>query len=182
MRRVFRFDDMSINSDLETAERMSAMLSGLGEVWWCISPLVHDLSALEGAARQRVFPPIYKALSDQRCFYRVDRVGVPSVPPGVERASHGLLHLDHRLLGREAQELSILTSCELVRAKRFVPPFNKYDANTIDICREHGIDLVRFEDGWLSMEHNPYRREHERWYCHPREFSAAKLDLWLGPR
>ena len=96
------------------------------------------------------------------------------------RVSHGLIHVDHRLLSREAQEMSILTSCSLAKSKVFVPPFNKWNKDSEDICREHNIQLVKFEDGWLCMEYNDFNPDQELWYIHSREFTLDSFREWLA--
>lgn len=178
---LVRFDDICINTDLDAAGAMAKHALDAGhEVMWCVSPLVHDLSEAEGEARQRVFPAIFKAMSDQRCFYGVDRLGLPAIPDSrIQLASHGLLHMDHRLLGREAQEMSILTSCKLVGTQTFVPPFNKWNCTTENVCRENKVALVKFEDGWRSMEHNRPGRETGKWYLHSRAFTVEQFKAWV---
>ena len=97
-------------------------------------------------------------------------------------ASHGLIHVDHRLMTKEAQELSILTSASLVKANVFIPPFNKWNKDTESICDEHGIELIKFEDGWLCMEYNSYDDNHDKWYLHAREFSIEKFKKYFDGR
>lgn len=172
---IFRFDDISLNTDMPAALAMAEHARSLGvRVWFCVSPLCHS-----DAGRERVFPAIFKALSDQTCFYTVDRAGVPEIPSWIERVSHGLIHLDHRLLDAGAQEMSIVTSCRLIGARRFVPPFNKWNAPTLYACEKNGIELIRFEDGWYSMEHEAYKEGHEKWYLHPRAFTAGGFKAWF---
>jgi len=146
------------------------------EVIWAVSPLVHKSEQ----SSQRIFPKILTAHSDYRRFYNVDSLGlVDRVPKGVKLASHGLIHVDHRLLNYNAQELSILVSCSLVGAKIFVPPFNKWNIDTEKICKDNGIELVKFEDGWLSMEHNSNMDGHNLWYLHHWNFDIDKVMNWI---
>jgi hypothetical protein len=107
-------------------------------VWWGISPLWFS------GCGDRVFPAIFKAYSDQRHFLRPDSCGIPASPPGVERASHGLFHLDHRLLGEEAQEMSILASCALVSGSPHtaMPCATRAPAAMIRPCRVNGSRLI----------------------------------------
>lgn len=183
MIHTFRFDDICLNTDLEAAGRMSGFLKERfpdAPLLWCVSPLVHDMSCEQDSVkRQRVFPAILNAHSDHRLMYRIDLAGLPKTPPNVEICSHGLVHIDHRLMGREAQELSIVASCSLLKCKVFVPPFNKWNADTESVCQEHGIRLVKFEDGWLSMEHNAWQPQHALWYCHPRAFTVGTFQEWF---
>ena len=45
--------------------------------------------------------------------------------------------------------------------------------------QEHGIELIKFEDGWLSMEHNKFNESHDRWYLHAREFTFDNFKKWF---
>ena len=82
-------------------------------------------------------------------------------------------------LTKEQQEMSILISCSLVKAKVFIPPFNKWNIFTENICKEHDIDLVKFEDGWKCMEYNKYNGEQKLWYLHHREFTLNTFKEWF---
>jgi hypothetical protein len=173
---ILRFDDICVNTRMRHANELAEMWrrETLGDVWYCISPLV------DASNDERVFPAIYKAMSDYRKFYGVNTCGIPDVPDWVTVCSHGLVHVDHRLIGRDAQEMSILVSCNLLRSRIFVPPFNKYDSNMIDICRTNGIHLVCFEDGWRSIEHERYSPSVLNWYLHSRNVTGEQMGAWLA--
>ena len=94
-------------------------------------------------------------------------------------ASHGLVHVDHRLLDKSSQEMSILISSSLVNANIFIPPFNKWNKLTEEVCIENGIELIKFEDGWLCMEYNSYDDSHDKWYLHAREFTFDNFKKWF---
>lgn len=176
--KTFRFDDVCTNSNMLEVELITDFLLSTYDckIIWAVSPLVHKSESFS----QRVFPKIFTAHSDYRKFYSVDSLGlVPNVPKGVVLASHGLIHVDHRLLDYYAQEMSILVSCSLVGAKMFVPPFNKWNKDTEKICKDNGIELVKFEDGWLSMEHNPNIEGHKLWYLHHWNFNFDKVKEWV---
>lgn len=178
----FRFDDICVNADMEKADAMAKILRNKFpncEILFCISPLVHDMSSTSGVTAERIFPKILNAHSDFRKYYEVDICGCPEIIPEVSRASHGLVHVDHRLLAKEAQELSILVSCSLSKSKIFVPPFNKWNKDTDEICKEHNIELIKFEDGWLCMEYNNFDSDHNFWYVHSREFSVESFKKWI---
>lgn len=182
MNKVFRFDDICVNADMEKANEMARILRKkfpTCEILFCISPLVHDMGDTSGVTSERIFPKIFNAYSDYRKFYEVDYCGCPEIIPEVSRASHGLVHVDHRLLSKEAQELSILVSCSLAKSKIFVPPFNKWNKDTEEICDEAGINLIKFEDGWLCMEYNSFDISHDLWYVHSREFELEEFKKWI---
>jgi len=181
--KIFRFDDVSINSDMNTTNAMADFLKEKFPgcvILFGVSPAVNDMSSFTGVTRERIFPKIFNAYSDHRIFFKVDKVGIPEFTDGVTLASHGLVHVDHRLLDKSAQEMSILISSSLVKSSVFIPPFNKYNQDTIDICKEHNIILVKFEDGWLCMEYNKYNPDHDKWYIHAREFTFEQFKNWFN--
>ena len=175
--RTLRFDDISTRTDIDKAERMSviALTGGFDEIIWCISPVTDSL-----ALPEYVYPRPWNVISDYRIHYTSDSVGVPEVPDNIVRASHGLVHVDHRLLTPEVQELSIVLSCHLVDARIFMPPKTFWNKDTSRICAEHGIELIRSEDGWLSMECNPYDSSHGLWYWHHYRHTENDLEEWIG--
>jgi hypothetical protein len=181
-KKIFRFDDICINADMDTVNKMTDHLIKTFpkcDVIWGISPLVHDMSNSNGKAKQRIFPEILNAHSDHRLFFNVDKANIPKLRSDIILAGHGLIHVDHRLLTKEQQEMSILISCSLVKAKMFIPPFNKWNIFTDQICKEHGIELIKFEDGWKCMEYNKYNDEQNLWYLHHREFTIDQFENWF---
>lgn len=184
MNKIFRFDDVCINANMCLINEMTHFLLEkfpFCEVIWGISPLVNDMSVEnDDISKQRIFPKIYNAYSDYRVYYNVDKAGIPEINRRVRTASHGLVHVDHRLLSKEAQEMSIIVSASLAKSNMFIPPFNKWDKNTELICKENNIELVKFEDGWLCMEYNKYNESHQKWYLHAREFSFEDFKKWFN--
>ena len=180
---IFRFDDVCINADMNLINDITDFIKrqylDRVQIIWGISPLVHWMSDFNGKHAQRVFPEILNAYSDYRKFYYVDLCGIPQIREDVTLAGHGLVHVDHRLLDYAAQELSIVTSCSLVKADMFIPPFNKWNRTTEIICQDHDIELVKFEDGWKSMEYNTYEHGHQLYYLHAREWSMEKIKQWF---
>lgn len=179
---TFRFDDICVNSDMNHANDIAFFLKTKFpdcRIIYGISPLVTDMSKYPNDDNQRVFPKVFTALSDYRNFYFVQKLGIPDVPEYVEVASHGMIHVDHRLLTLECQEMSILLSCNLVNSQIFIPPFNKWNNNTDMICNKMGIELIKFEKGWLSMEHNSYNPNHTLWYLHHRAFTLEQIKSWF---
>lgn len=182
MRYRFRFDDVCINADMELIDDMTEFLFNRFpdcEVIYGVSPLVNDMSDANGREQQRVFPKIFNAYSSHKVLYEVDKCGIPEMDKRATLAGHGLVHVDHRLMHWTAQELSILTSCSLVKAHIFIPPFNKWNSDTQTICDANDIELIKFEDGWLSMEHNKFDDDHYLWYLHAREFTFSQFLKWF---
>jgi hypothetical protein len=138
---------------------------------------------------ERLHPNIWKAMSDFRVFYGMDtpassilteiREKYLSTGTGQFRiASHGLVHLDHRLLPKSTQELSILLSCSILDAKVFIPPRNMWNADTESVCLQGGIELMKFEDGWRHVMYNEYKPG-GRYYLHPFDCGPEYLERWL---
>lgn len=177
---TIRFDDVCINCDMESLNEMGSYAHSLGaRVLYCISPLVHNMNHENEKNKQRIYPKIMNAYSDYREFFKVDIASVPEIPDFAVRASHGLIHVDHRLLDERAQEMSILVSCSIAKSKIFVPPFNKWNTSTERICRENDIELVKFEDGWKCMEYNTFDPTQNLWYVHHREMSVGAFKKWF---
>jgi hypothetical protein len=178
---VFRIDDISVNtSETRLRNQIEILLTKFSEstILLGISPLVFSMNDGSALTQERIFPKILNAYSDHTLFYKAERLGVPDYVwelirnPRIRKASHGLLHVDHRLLDRGAQELSILTSCALADSDTFIPPFNKWNRDTEDICAERGINLIKFEDGWRHLGYNAIDPElTELYYYHTHDYS-----------
>lgn len=183
-KKVFRFDDICINCDIDLANSIAdTILEKFPEavILYGVSPLVNDMGDYDGKDSQRIYPKIFNAYSDFRLFYRLDKCGLPeNLHRKATVASHGLIHVDHRLLERSAQEMSILVSCSLTKSKIFIPPFNKWNRDTESICKENGIDLIKFEDGWKCVEYNEFDSNHNMWYLHHREFTEQSFKKWIS--
>lgn len=180
--KTFRFDDVCLNSDIDTLDSISQYLLDKGcHVIWAVSPLVHTIKTDDPIEKQRVYPKILNAYSDIRHFYQVDDCGtIQKNDSRIEIASHGILHIDHRLIDESVQEMSILVSCSLLKAKRFVPPFNKWTRKMDIICELNGIELIKFEDGWRCLEYERYDPKHNLWYLHAREWTLDSIKTWFG--
>ncbi len=142
-----------------------------------VSPMVFNMSTCEDPLmRERVFPAMWHTRSDFREFYRMNKVGVPTCleklrRDNVEIASHGMIHVDHRLLKRSAQEMSILASCALLNTAYFVPPFHKFDERTEAICKEHRIMIVRYDQSFTHLGYHPFDGRKTHYYFHTHDFT-----------
>jgi hypothetical protein len=81
-------------------------------------------------------------------------------------ASHGLFHVDHAKIGKDAQEMSILGSCSFLKTNLFCAPFNSFNQDTRDICEKNEIRLINDVYPWRSLEHQPFDPNHKYWYFH----------------
>jgi len=181
---VIRIDDISIQTD---PQRLSRFLNNLktkhSETQILLAVSVGIIDTPETVDSERVFPPILNAMSDYRNFFRLTQIGIPSWLPqivnefGCQLGSHGLIHVDHRLMGKEAQELSIVTSTSVLKTDIFVPPFNKYNKDTIDVCAEHEISPVIWENGWKHLGYQEFKGDVGKYYLHMHDFDDAGLNL-----
>lgn len=183
---IFRIDDVSVNTNPDNLRGIVGVIQErLPEAKFllAVSPMVHDVSEEPSADRERAFPRLLSAMSDHRLLFKVARGGVPEYvrEMGLPLASHGLVHVDHRLLGREAQELSIVASCSIVGTTTFVPPFNHWNRDTESVCAEHSIELVKFETGWRHVCFNRFDRSVPgKYYLHTHDTDSNWLRVWLS--
>lgn len=100
----------------------------------------------------------------------------------IEIASHGLLHSDHTKLSHDAQEMSIVTSCNILNSKIFVPPFNKWNEDTDDICLRNEIILVKSKN-WKNLEYEEFNKNHRLWYFHSWRWThkSFRRKVWRIP-
>jgi hypothetical protein len=185
---VLRIDDISINTDRDELRNLLKLISDKYpkmEILLAVSALVFNMNKLssgnDSQSNQRVFPKILNAFSDHRVFYKVEEIGIPDWLPifsaefNCKIASHGLIHVDHRLLDASAQELSILTSASILDTNIFVPPFNKYNPVTELICSDNQIKLVKWEDGWIHLAYNGFIDAENKYYLHLHDFTSEQL-------
>lgn len=182
---VLRIDDISVNISYE---RLEFLLKKAKDkfpdltILLAVSPAVFNMKDRDGEnATERIFPSILNAFSDQRVFYKVEKIGLPdwlndiSESYGARLASHGLIHVDHRLLEFSAQEMSILTSTSLLGSEIFVPPFNKYNKDTLQICHDNDIELIKWEDGWKHLSYQHFKDDGSKYYMHLHDFPGDKI-------
>ena len=190
--RLWRFDDVSVNTDMDNLFDLIQVIQRYRPkttVLLSISPIVfssEQFKRFRPNQKGRVHPNELTAMSDFREYYKGNQCGLPLIPDvsafgwDIQFAGHGIVHVDHRLLGRKSQEMSIVVSCALAKAKIFVPPYNKYNTITQIICIDHNIALIRFEDGWRHTLYNKYEAEHPLWYCHPYDMTVTQLEEWFN--
>jgi hypothetical protein len=177
---LIRFDDYSIRSDFPAVDTMINIATEAGhDVMIGVSLLVFT-----DAEKGRVFPADFTARSDVAIYFGPDDMGHPQVPvaENITIASHGLWHCDHRLIPMQTAAASILTSCTLLGCHHFVPPYNKWNDDMVEICDCAGIELIRFEDGWKSGEHHQRAEfpDCKMWYFHPWCTTPAEFYEWLN--
>jgi len=175
---IFRNDDVNMNSDFIEMDEMYRMIRKsfpTSEIWSCVTIFSR------GNAKGTVYPTVPFKDKPFNYFLEVDRVcDQYRAPDYVKVVSHGLWHLNHSKINPELQEASIVTSCNLLDTATFVPPFNAWNKDTDKICKKHDIELVKFEDGWKSLEHNAFDPRHKKWYFHSWNFNPEKLAKQLN--
>jgi hypothetical protein len=130
--KIFRIDDVSVNTEESKLFNFIELLFNKfpnSKFLLGISPLVNNMSEFSDKRSERIFPSIYNAYSDHKIFYNVQKCGIPNIIKKliqkfgvqIELAGHGLIHIDHRLLTKEVQEMSIYVSCSLIESK--IPKF-----------------------------------------------------------
>lgn len=172
---IIRNDDVNFNTSP----------SKLGEIYGAIHAILPDaeiwsaVTVFSGKNKKgSVYADVPFKDKDVNWFYKnTDCVMGNYRHPLFKIASHGLFHIDHSKVSRETQEMSILGSCAYLGTKIFVPPFNRYNQDTIDICFDNDITCQIL--GWWSMEHNPFDIEHRMWYMHSWQWSAIKLKVYF---
>lgn len=175
---IFRNDDVTLNTDfLKLDEMYHTIYSECpdAEIWSCVTVFSknNDMGS--------VYPdPPFKSRS-MEFFYDVNRACDNYFAPMNSRVvSHGLWHINHAQVGYELQEASIVTSCKVLDTDVFVPPFNAWNKDTELICIRHGIALIKSaSDGWKSLEHNDFDKEHKRWYLHSWRYTPQTLEAAL---
>lgn len=174
---IFRIDDVSQNTDMiELYEIVKIIMDKFpgSEIWYCVNPI--SRTSFDGA----VYPGAPFKDRDKLFFYNVNSTfsdeRMWKLRTSGRIVSHGLLHSDHSKLQFDAQEMSIVSSCNLLGTMVFVPPFNRWNATTESVCRINGIRLVKSEDeGWLSLDHSSFDMSHDLYYFHPWRWNAVSF-------
>lgn len=177
--KTFRFDDICGNSKYKRDEEVALAVKSVfpnARIIFGVSPLTHA----KKQCNERIYPHGFNPLSDVAPYFKPVKCWVPTQRLSfIEFAGHGLWHFDHRLMAPELAEASIITSCALVKAKIFIPPHNYWTEHMDMVCRREGIELIKFEDNWLSIEHNEFDPNHQKWYLHARHWTPEKILEYL---
>jgi hypothetical protein len=176
---TIRIDDISVNTNQQKLKAMTDII--LKKYPECqlilgVSLAVFNLEAeADDLQKERVFPKILNAYSDHTKYFACEKIGIPKLDPRAKIASHGLVHVDHRLLSKECQELSILFSCSVLKTNIFIPPFNKWNRITSELCILHNIELIQFERGWQHLKYEKFLGT-GRYYFHTHDFTLPGFE------
>ncbi len=168
---IFRNDDVNANTNKEKLSEFYGIIHSIfpeAEIWSCITLFAGSNT------RGSVYGELPLKIRNTDWFYKnADRFMYDYRHPMYKIASHGLYHIDHSKVSRDAQEMSILGSCSYLNTKIFVPPFNKFNQDTIDICSENNIYMKL--DDWKSLKYNDFDKTHKFWYLHTWEYTEDSL-------
>ena len=168
---IFRIDDVSSNTDMVELKKMIALLKDKFDAEILLGVTVFSKYSSDGA----VYPGAPFKDKDLPIFYDVTQCKTDTIDSLGTVASHGLFHSDHSKLQYDAQEMSIVGSCKFLGCNIFIPPFNRFNQTTESVCRINGINLVKLDEGWKSLEYNDFDDSHSMWYFHPWRFTAESL-------
>jgi len=174
MNLIIRNDDVNPNTDARRiGETYSVIRSFVPDctIWSCINFLG---KTSEG---ESVYPELPLRNHPLDYFFDIDRASIRHLDKVDLGAivSHGLLHVDHAKLSPDAQHMSIVTSCNYLKTKIFVPPFSSYNDDTEAICKHSGIHMTKPSDGWKSLESDRFDPRHKLWFFHSWRFTPEMM-------
>ena len=165
---IIRNDDINPNSNFENIQKMYQMILfyyPLTEIYSCIT--IFGKQNKEGM----IYPTTNLTIQD-RYFYDVDKIfDFKYIPYLKNIVSHGLFHCYHKGLSYETQKMSIITSCNLLNTKIFIPPFWAWDKTTEQVCKDNGIRLWD-EPNWKNIELVPFDPNHQYWLFHSWKWNS----------
>lgn len=176
----FRNDDVNPNSNFEDIKKIYKIIKenipGV-EIYSAIN--IFGKSNDEG----KPYPQIDTKVDD-RDFYDVDRMFDISKIPFLETViSHGLFHFPHGRMSKQTQMFSILSSCKLLNTNKFLPPFNEWNEQTVNICKKNNIIIVG--DSEYNNKVRRYLKKpllpvtKEKWKNFDNEKFDSKFSYWL---
>lgn len=147
---IVRCDDISVDTDVDALKRIWELVhefpvthiiavtpKGRGD------PIHHMKPLKRGNAW------IQAATGDDYIFSNKDLLEVIWLYQslGAKIAIHGLIHIDYRKLSYREQLYHLREAQEIMdtffsKVKYFVPPFNKYNDDTVEICSKLDLELV----------------------------------------
>ena len=155
---IFRVDDVSLNTDIDRLEKTIETILGYhptATIMLAVSLITFDIGG------ERMNPGILNVYSDHKNFFKGSQLGLPDLTrfdtyQNVQIASHGFIHVDHRLLTESLVEWNIIQSCAIIcpLERVFVPPYHKWDEDVESVCVDNDIELVKVEDGWKHLAYH----------------------------
>ena len=178
LKEFIRNDDVSASSDMKSISEMYDL------IWEKFPDAIiwSGVSVFSRGEGGSVYPELPLREKDIEWFYNADKVWIWIKKYGDKHKiiSHGLYHLDHSQLSRDAQAMSIIGSCKYLKTDVFAAPYNKFNEDTVKICHDNNIHLVLGADEWKSLEFNKFSPSHKRWYFHSWRYTLDRLKEELG--
>jgi hypothetical protein len=170
---------VSLNTDIDRLEKtIEAILTfhPTAEIMLAVSLVTFEMP------NERMNKGVLNVYSDKSVFYKGSQLGMPDLSRfdtyrNVQIASHGFIHVDHRLLAAPLVEWNIIQSCSIIcpDEKTFVPPRHKWDEDVERICLENDVTLIKVEDGWAHLSYHNVK-EHlcdgYNFYFHTYDFDS----------
>ena len=173
---IFRNDDVNPNSNLAETFKIYSIIKAKfpeAQIYSCISIF----------GKTNPFGSPYasmKNIYNSKYYYDVDLIFNRQYLFNLETiVSHGLFHFAHRQMSYETQKFSILTSCNLLNTKLFLPPFIAWNDDTEAICNSFNIKLIGNEP-WKSLEKNRFDSTHYYWLFHGWQWTPRKFERALN--
>ena len=180
---IFRNDDVSANS-IGLKEYYDVLTSRFPdcEIYSCTNVFAKSSHQMKAS----VYPDL--PLKDKPLDYFLDVDKVKNEAwfmeldfPNVKIVSHGLWHFDHTAVQYDLKKASIISSCRILHTDIFVPPFNRWDIEMDEICKNNGITMIKSElEGWKSFEHNKFDLSLSLWYFHSWRWTPGSLKAYLN--
>lgn len=175
---IFRNDDVTYNTDKQQLSAIYGVIHELfpnAEIW-------SGITLFSGKNQKcAVYGSLPLKTKETNWFYRnADSFMYDYRHPMYKVVSHGLYHIDHSKVSRQTQEMSIIGSCSYLKADTFVPPFNKYNQDTVDICFDNNIKFS--PNGWKSLEFSQFNETHRKWYFHSWRYTPKQLKEQLNAK
>lgn len=172
MSMIFRNDDVNPSTDLESLHEMYEIIARLFPDAHIVSGVTLFGTWNEKGAIHYDLPLKNK---DKKFFYNPNRFLYRHSHVIGDIASHGLFHCKHSELSYDAQEMSIVSSCNFLGVNNFIAPFNDFNDNTIKVCQDNKINLLTNMYQWKSLEYNKFNPDHKYWYWHSWRFTPKQL-------
>ena len=147
---IIRCDDVFVDSDVKALDAIWSIITGFGfKHIIAVTPqgrgdTIHHMKPLK-----RGNSWIREATGTHCIFDNRELVELLQLYQqlGARLAIHGLTHIDYRQLtyGKQLEELTLakgIMNALFGEIKYFVPPFNKYNEDTIKVCDSLGLEII----------------------------------------
>jgi hypothetical protein len=171
---LFRNDDVNPNSNFKHIKEIYSIIKNKfpdAQIYSCITILGEKNSL------GRVYPQFnLQNHLHLRKFINVDLIfDLKQLSYLQNIASHGLFHFSHARVAYETQKFSIVSSCNLLKTKVFVPPYMEINEETEQICKLAEIELWKDSDNWSNLDTEKIDFIHTKYYFHSWKFTPESF-------